>query len=58
MFWTISSGLGLGPTRSAMSLVVKVVNNAELATSGLFDDSVPTSMSWAGCQRVAQRVHR
>jgi len=44
-------------TETVAKLAVRVVNKPELPTRVRFRGKLPTRLNWAGCQRVAQRVH-
>jgi len=46
-----------GPNRTVAKLAVLVVNKPELPTRVRFHGKLPTRLHWAGCQRVAKRVH-
>ena len=50
-------GAGFGSTRTFPKLAVRVVNKPETSTWVWFNGQLPTRPNWAGCQRVAQRVH-
>jgi len=56
-FRNVTWGLGLGLTPTAAKLVVRVVNTLQLSTRIGFNGKLLTLLNWAGCQRVAQRVH-
>lgn len=56
-FRTVSSGPSPGPNVTIAKLTVTVVNNYEPSTWVRFDSTPPSRLTWAGRERVTQRVH-
>jgi hypothetical protein len=50
-------GPGPGPNRTVAKCEVWVVNQSEPSIRVWLDGKLPILLNWAGCQRVAQRVH-